>query len=874
MLRVTRTKSLCKQCALNGCNKVRGLSEVDKPSLIVIGEAPGAEEDIKGKPFVGPAGGWGKYGLRESGINVNSAHFMNVINCRPPSNDIASLDALDAIEKCRPGFEQELRELHTRGVETIIAWGATAMHALGIEGPIGKNRGSVYEVKVAGKDFIVVPTFHPSYIMRGMKKEEPTWFNDMAKALDIATHGWHPPKENFQLFPSIEWLEKETKRLCSMKKKPQLAVDIETAFGQIVVVGIASSSEDAFSVPFFGKGMISYWKNGDFGRARSCLSRLLSTCPTLFQNAPFDVSWLVRAGFVTLDAIDIRDDILLAHHAIHPELPHNLGYIVSVYGATPYWKDIVVSNPKTLMAMEDADVRTYNLRDAVVLHQVKPPLLDDLHSTGTEHIYRGISMKLVKPVIEMELTGMKLDKKRHKSFAVKVKRELAKTEKKLHSVAGIPKDFSVSSPLHMARLLYGKIPDSLEQKKADIASYDDEGTRKRKDTKKYRELVDYVKTVESIEPLQPTRAAVQKNWKTGGVSTDEMARTSIYLASKTMLREVKALVRPKPFHAEKAKRLERNIRILELIDSFQELNKLSTTYTNFRLGEDGHVHPRFVITGTKTGRLSSREPNWQNLPSADDEDKLGAEVRKLFIPDPGWCFVGADYSNLELRVLSWDSDDKMLQTWFAEGVDVHTRIAMSLTGWPEDKITKTVRKGAKTYKFGRNYGGSVEGIYRRLVVRIPDFPLSLAEFREADRRHFELMPAYAKWQAKTREVTLKTRTCVTASGRKRFFLGTDEEIQREALDTRIQGPAGDVKNIALIKFYEERNRLGLKAKLVSDLHDAIYVTCPKTEKKKVARLLKECMEHEVKWWKKPVIFPVEVAVSDRSWGEMVEYEVK
>jgi len=603
LFRITRSQSKCGSCPLAGyCTKVRGESVSEKPKIAFIGEAPGADEERLGHPFVGSAGQELDRILAKAGIHRHNAYLLNLINCRPPNNDLDSDEGQEALMFCRPGFEEELLKLHSLGVRTLVTLGAKPTSALGIDGSIHKVRGSVYEASVQGKKFWVVPTFHPSYLIRGQWSEEPTCINDVEKAVGIAQNGYTPPREDFLLFPTVRDIEARTKDI--LKCKPLLGVDTETTAltyyeAEIFVMSLALNGEEAFSIPFYSQGYKPYWKNGDLARVKNCLADILETCPTMYQNAPFDVSVLEANDF---KVGRIAHDVLLIHHAIHPELPHNLGYIVSIYGATPFWKDIKLKFPR-MRETPDEELRTYNCRDSVVLHQVLKPLLEDLRETGTEHIYYNYSLKLIRPTLSLTYNGMKLDRNRLRKWKKELEDELASLESQLRALGDLPDDFSLQSPHHLSYWFYGELPRSFDAWKRELASYDEEDSRKKKATKKYEELVSKVSLYTRVRPLARSKSATKRN-KTG-YSKDAKALLLSRLAANTEIELISKFRHPTAEHKARLSELEHLRDALALFEKRQKTAKLLSTYTDFETGHDGRVHPLFKISGTATGRLSS-----------------------------------------------------------------------------------------------------------------------------------------------------------------------------------------------------------------------------------------------------------------------------
>jgi DNA polymerase I-like protein with 3'-5' exonuclease and polymerase domains len=361
------------------------------------------------------------------------------------------------------------------------------------------------------------------------------------------------------------------------------------------------SGEEAISIPFYSQGFVPYWKNGALDAVKNCLADILKTCPTMYQNAPFDVSHLEHQGFVVGN---IAHDILLIHHAIHPELPHNLGYIVSIYGATPFWKDIKLRFP-VMRQTPDHDLRTYNARDAVVLHQVLGPLLEDLRETGTEHIYYNYSLKLIRPTLAITYNGMLLDRSRLSKWKKELQEELASTEKAIRKLGGLPDEFNLQSPHHLSYWFYGELPRSLDAWKKEIESYDEEGSRKKKASAKYTDLQARVGLYQKVQPLCRSKSKTKRT-KTG-YAKDEKALLLSKLAATTELALLGSFRRPTPEHKTRIADLQNLRDALTLFQNRQHVAKKLSTYTTFETGPDGRVHPSYKIHGTATGRLSSGE---------------------------------------------------------------------------------------------------------------------------------------------------------------------------------------------------------------------------------------------------------------------------
>jgi uracil-DNA glycosylase family 4 len=817
--------------------------------VAIIGEAPGAQESILEEPFVGPAGKWLSYGISKAGYKRSATWLTNTISCRPPENEIMCAEAIEAKKACKKGFEAELKRLKSEGVRVLVPVGNTALKALGIKEKITKARGSVYTYD----GFFVVPTYHPSYIMRGGEKEEGTWLSDLQKAYEIAQKPhWKPPKEDFLLFPKLADLKKIDKEL--MKNKPLLAVDIETWQKSIFCIGIGLSEEKAVVVPVYRKGGHLYWDNKEWKQVKALLKRWFSSCPLMFQHSLFDLGYLRAEGFIG-EEFHMGHDILLLHHAIHPEIFHNLAYIVSIYGDTPFWKDISFKN---IASIDDKELRTYNARDCVVLFQVLQPMLEDLKEFQLEKTYYGVSLPLVKPVLAMTERGIKVSQYRLTKWKKQMEEEITKLEESMRTAGDLPECFKFSSGDHLRRVLYDEIAPQFHKAKKELQEYEQPGTKKKKNTKKYRELMDRYTIGYATKALYQTKATRRKT-DSGLFSTNKEAIIAIEVAGKKRLADIEGLTRRTAKHDREAVEI-RNL--LEFSKSYRQwaiLVKLISTYTSFPLDKNSRVHASFYIHGTATGRLSSKEPNMQNIPPS---------AKRIFVPEKDHIFIEADYSNLELRILAYLCDDWPSIEVFESGGNIHDENTKALFGLtPKDPMWKTARSATKIYRFGRNYGGGLYGIYTQVMEKVPDLELSFEKFKEIDATYEALHPNYKRWYYDTIRKVRDTRVLKNPFGRQRIFLGQDYEIEKEGVNFPNQSGAADIINPATVAIWERLKVLD--AYLVVQVYDSLLVEARKTDKKKVMAIMKEEMEKPVTIGTHTAVFPIDFKIGT-SWGELKE----
>jgi uracil-DNA glycosylase family 4 len=864
-MRFIRTASDCAHCPLRDRERVWGMGPDDCGKIILIGESPGMVEEMQREPFVGPAGKFLTWGLSAAGILRHRCWITNLIACRPPRDDLSSPEGREAARRCAPGLEQEIAHLLAHAPAAIVPLGAEPASRLAATRlPISKIRGSVFHAY----GLPVIPTFHPSYLNRMTRnqgeKGKPyfkfVWIADLKKAKRIAASGWQGPAERFNLSPTLEELEAY---VAARKRGGDLiAVDIETsgrgAQTEIVVVGLAHTAEDGISVPFLRMGGHPYWeRNGDQHYVEGLLRELFASCPLVFQNALFDVRILRAKGF-PIPPERVAHDVMLLHHAIAPSLPHDLGFITSCYGDTPYWKNVMQESDVGILERPDEEVRRYNLRDCVVLHQCLPGLLEDLRATGTECIYHEESMRLIEPIASMMDNGIKLNEGRLATYAKKLKREAEDLEGKLKELAGLPASFNLSSDDDLRYFLYGVEPRKCAGVEEKMAA------KKRKDTKVYRGLEALLELKTKTRPLAPLPSAFRgRTTGTGKLTVNEQGLLSLQRAYQNRLATLQGLVRRTEVRTNEELGIRNVLTWLGYYYRYAAVNKLISTYTRFPVDLDGRVHTSFLIHGTATGRLASRSPNLQNQPKED----LG--IRKCFVPEDGNVFVSADYENLEVRVLAYESNDEVLIRAFEQGLNLHDENAKTLFGVTKDSPKwKPARAAAKVFMFGGiSYGGGDNEIYERVILKAPELGLTLAQFKEAKRRYMEAHPAYAAWARRVQDQALRERRSVNHFGRVRLLMGDERDILKEALNTPIQSGAGSIINRALVGVYRALREERLRAKILLQIHDELLLEAPKDEVARLRVLLKREMEWPVRYGDRTVVFPVEIKTGP-SWGEL------
>lgn len=304
--------------------------------------------------------------------------------------------------------------------------------------------------------------------------------------------------------------------------------------------------------------------------------------------------------------------------------------------------------------------------------------------------------------------------------------------------------------------------------------------------------------------------------------------------------------------------------IIPFISQYRELSKLVSTYLD-ALPElvnkkTGRVHTSFNQAVTATGRLSSSDPNLQNIPIRTD---IGEKIRHAFIADRGYRIISADYSQIELRIIaSMAKDEKMIAS-FNAGEDIHARTAANVHGVPLEKVTPQMRRAAKAINFGIIYGLGYVGLSQGAGI-------SRDEAKEFIAKYFAIHAHIKLWLDSTKELAHKKGYVETLLGRRRYFPDINSsngmlrsQAERMAINAPIQGTAADLMKMAMIAVHEGLHRISKEAKLLLTVHDELVVEAPMDDVEKVSKFLKEAMTNVY-----ILNVPIEVEIgSGKNWGE-------
>ncbi|MBE3518944.1 MAG: DNA polymerase I [Firmicutes bacterium] len=295
--------------------------------------------------------------------------------------------------------------------------------------------------------------------------------------------------------------------------------------------------------------------------------------------------------------------------------------------------------------------------------------------------------------------------------------------------------------------------------------------------------------------------------------------------------------------AEVLEELSQHHEIADRILEYRQYQKLKSTYLDILpevVGEDGRIHSTFHQTVTATGRLSSSEPNLQNIPVRGD---LGKTIRKIFRAEPGYLLLSADYSQIELRVLAHVSGDPSLIDAFRRKEDIHRRTASEIFGVPLEDVTPELRSRAKAVNFGVVYGISDYGLAKQTGV-------SREEARRFIDAYFRRYPMVKKYMDEAIEKARTNGYVTTIFGRRRPIPDINAKnravrgfAERTAINTPIQGSAADIIKLAMVRIFRRLRKEGFRSKMILQVHDELIFEIPPDERDAMEKMVREEMEN-------------------------------
>ena len=460
--------------------------------------------------------------------------------------------------------------------------------------------------------------------------------------------------------------------------------------------------------------------------------------------------------------IDIKAqifDLQVAHYLIQPEISHQLERISESYLAYQMIDVEKKNTQKTLIEATCEKVEIYA--------QLFPVFKNELEKASLMDLFYAIEMPLTQVLANMELTGIKIDKKMLEESSIHITKEIETLEKQIYELTGVV--FNIASPKQLGEVLF-----------------------------------------EKLRIIENAKLTKSKQYQTG----EEILQ--------------------KLYHKHP---------VIPLILEWRTLAKLKSTYIDALPqlidAKTGKIHTTFQQTVTSTGRLSSVNPNLQNIPIRTER---GKEIRKAFVPSSGKnVLVSADYSQVELRIVAAMAKDESMTHAFQQQQDIHAATASQVFHVPLNEVTKDQRRYAKTVNFGILYGMSAFGLADRLHIPQGEARQLIADYNSS-------FPKIEQFMNGIVESARKNGYVETLLGRRRYIRDINsgngmlrKSAERNAINAPIQGTAADVIKMAMIRIYKELKNRNLKSKMVLQVHDELVFDVPMEELDIIAQIVPELM---------------------------------
>lgn len=805
--------------------------------ILLVGEAPGEEEDRSGRPFVGSAGRFLDQCLRTVGLVRSSLQLTNVFNQRPPENDVLyfyedrkktrlTWEGQEHIQILKDYLEQllVLRNSNLGGPNLIVALGDTPMRHLTGMTQVSKWRGSILPCSLV-PGFKVYITYHPSYVMRLMnehgentlsEQEEsklanilPVFLKDLERCLiQSETPTYSPPQRELI---SVRTLDQARALLTEAERSSLISVDIETfpmaPCPVVRCIGFGLSPSKTFTIPILESRRF-FWSLSDEAEIWRMISKVfLSKGKKVFQNGSYDLSILGKTYGLRL-ADGTFEDTMLLHQASYPSMRKGLDLLASIHTWEPYYKDD--GKEWTGSRTTDESLWNYNGKDCAVTLEIYPHLERDAKEMKTWSGYRR-TLSVFPSILYMQIRGIKIDLEKKETLAKRFEAFTRESQGAIEALIG--REMNLDSPKQISQLLYSEL-----------------------------------------------RLPFVYNPNTKAPTTDQTALTQLLY---------------------KAKNQEHKTILRELL-RHRKYSKLCSTYTSMKIGEDGRV--RTSYSWISTYRLSSSEShfggggNLQNIPKRGEEGQL---IRSLFIPDPEKIFISCDLKQAEAMEVTWQAQDIRLIEAFKSGLDVHWLRAKGMFGLdaklpyhPDEEILAKLINMKQTMKFFRNIGKTFvhASNYKmgprklRLILLREGIDLPEDICRKILHAVQVDSPLTTRWQNEVTEQVRRTRTLITPLGRVREFRGRlTDELFRSAIAFVPQSTVGEIVQLGIQNVYKSCPQF----EPLLNVHDEVVGQCLPEDQDLCIKAIDQAMSISHTIHGRELIIPREFKVGP-NWGKLHE----
>lgn len=794
----------CRNCPSHaGCIVTRCHEKAD---MAIVLDAPTAMEGKADEWLRSKRGGAGALlstTIEAAGGVIADMYVCSAINCQPDMKKSAMVK--NAMLSCRERLLYELKAAGVRKVLSIGPVGYSALMSIDRVAPITKVRGRWKQAYGMN----IMATVPPGFCLGN-----PDFFRDFARDVEkfITTDG-PLPSPDLELW-TPESLEELVEAFTFLEEFEYVSCDIETTgFSPIgdrpLAIGYAALEDTSGTAVVIDEALL------DKKRTWRLIAAQLNDPEheTVFHNAKFDLQFLKR-GITDRQfryAPDAVHDTMLLNYLIDErpigaKMPvHGLEHLAMWrFDAPDYginmgkWLDEWREAPELDRRRMRADMHVYLSLDCYYTARLYPELWNEaLDDDNVLDVYERLLIPGTYALADIEYHGILLDVDMFEESKVVLERKTQAVTAKLQRITGI-KDFNPGSPQQVQKYIYNS-------------------------------------------PDDPDFPGLGLPF---GLETDPRTGEVFHTARRGGMREgptaapvIKALGVRFPEHAA----------TIDLICDYRNYAKNAGTYVKgllSRVDVDDRLRSTYNINGTATGRLSSSNPNLQNIP---DASHTGVEVRGGFIAGEGNVFVYADYKQLEVRIAAWLSGDPKMKEVFESGRDPHQEIAWSIYQKPKEEISHYMRWLAKNILFGLLYGRGPESVAtgpeQEDIVRYGGSRWTVPDVQKFFNNLLAEWEVYAAWQAERRRAGYRDGEVTMPSGRKkRFpFIPTHDAgyVGRASFNNPTQGTASDFTLFALIQLHQ---MLPAYAKIVLTVHDSIMVECPQTKADEIAELMRHVME--------------------------------
>lgn len=850
----------CTRCKLCETRTQVVLPKIVKDCLVMfVGEGPGSSEDECGEPFVGESGQLLSQYMLEAGINRNECSVINAVNCKPPRNRPPETEELKA---CSDILDHYIAEANPK---IIVPLGNVALKRITGRSGITKYNGLILETeKYPGRK--IIPVVHPAFALRDPKN---------ITALKYGLSRVKDAIDNKVLFTLskvtyVDTIDKFNTMMGDLTSKPYFSIDIETSTlhdwktGHIICISFSTTPGSSYVLPWvvgdkkyydacrkhaptenrnavielvsdfcfcYKLNLPSFfWGNNPEVKEQLVALFADETKAKILHNYAFDYKYLSNAGLVIKGTIF---DTMILHYLLdETKRTHGLKDLAIKHTSYGQYdnnlKNWVLEQEKkcdTYAIVPMEELTPYAGTDADVTILLFEKFWPMIEALSMQHLYLGFLMPVTRMLMTAEVNGIMVDEVWRNQAETVLESALKEIEKKLLTYSS-------------------EVTYSLKNKDVTGVNF-----------KSPKQLSNFL--------FQHLRLPIISKTAKGDPCTDEEVLTKL-----SKLHEVPALL--------------------------LTYRKLAKQYSTYVMGikdmvwPDGKVHPNFFIHGTETGRLSSSNPNCQNLTRNPQPGeplyKLNLRIRDIFMasnPDTH-CLVEVDYSQAELRLIAEYSRDPVLYSAFLEGRDPHAELAVRM--YHKDKIadmeagniraenivTKEERQRGKTANFSLAYGKHPENFAKEEGI-----PYEEAVF--IYNSYWSIYRGIEAWKRVELEKAYKNLYFQSFFGRRRRLpklLSHDNymraEAEREGINFLIQSQASDYTLMSALKVSSAATKEGIDYKILSFVHDSIVFEVRKTQIQEFLNLLKTIMTKVT-----GMTLPMEIEVKlGRNLGSLKEWVIK